>query len=103
MENSIKSLKTQIFKEKDNTKKLKKMKKKLGDLIKEKNTHIENITNQEKEVLKESIMDDEVLRGNLFGELRRRNSWELAGETQLLSSTIISFDDEFKIFNGKYR
>ena len=95
MENSIKSLKTQIFKEKGNTKKLKKMKKKLGDLIKEKNTHIENITNQEKEVLKESIMDDEVLRGNLFGELRRRNSWELAGETQLLSSTIISFDDEF--------
>ena len=95
MEISIKNLKTQIFKEKENTKKFKKMKKKLNLLIKTKNTHIENITNQEKEELQESIMGDELLKGNFFEVLRKRNSWEVDGETKLLSSTIISFDDEF--------
>ena len=76
-----------------------------------KNTYIENVTNFEKEelMLDENLLNiienpindispnayekNEYLKGNLFGEMRRRISWEMEKETQILLDSFIQFSE----------
>ena len=87
LNNSIKILKTQILIEKDKENR-KSIKRKLNNLILEKNTYVENIINIEEEDIKDKIMKDKNLRAFLIEEKRKNGSWEAEEENKLIKSSI---------------